>query len=217
MGMMYCIEIGHACAICRVLIKRRSSTAGWLRWAGSVHLPKGFALSLENGFSIEWEPQHSSTVFKLPLIVWCILSLTANLSLCLPLVSLWSWAGCDVAASSQSVGGWVSAPSRAVLMWQPGIAAACWRLALLRADPRAQQICPEPQPALQAGAGNAACTRQEALLWGKEVLWWYESGSCVEAVGDISAQIRKVLRGMRKMHQSYTDHRGTGACCSGLT
>ena len=92
--MMYCIEIGHARAVFSAPIKRRSRAADWRRWTGSVHLPGGFSLHLENGFKIEWD--HCMACFRLSLMVWCVLNLTgkaeweqgAKLYLCPPLISL---------------------------------------------------------------------------------------------------------------------------------
>lgn len=69
MGMMYCIEIGHVRAVFSAPIKRRSRGAGWRRWTGSVHLPKGFCLHLENGFKIKWDRCMAPACFKVP--PWC--------------------------------------------------------------------------------------------------------------------------------------------------
>lgn len=92
--MMYCIEIGHVRAFFRAPIKRRSRAADWRRWTGSVHLPEGFSVRLENGLKIEWDHSMAPACSKLPLVVWCVLSLTAELNrrraelcLCTPPIS----------------------------------------------------------------------------------------------------------------------------------
>lgn len=80
MEMMCCIEIGHVHPISSVLIKRSSRAADWWRWAQIVRLPKGFSFHLENGFKIKWDHCMPLACFKLPVLVWGLLNLTAELS-----------------------------------------------------------------------------------------------------------------------------------------
>lgn len=194
MGIMYCIEIGHDCAVCSVLIKRRRSTAGWLRWAGSVHLLKGFALCLENGFSIEQEPQHSSTYLNCPSscdVFWARLQISVP-STGFPLILSRMWSG-----SKQPKRWWVAvSPEQGHANTAHQDSCCLLASGTAGAEPRAQQIhsplCRQVQVTLPADSRRLCCR-------GGRCCDNEPGGGGRHLCPNLSQG--KGLRGMRKIHQ----------------